>query len=134
MKSLTRNSISGMGAILFFLLFVNILPAPGQSQAGYKIESPSPNNDGVLSILVYYDMEGLSGQSDWKSILFHYTKHYRQGQELLAADVNAVIDGLFAPMRCTSSISTRAVIRSRTCAPTSLIFAPGRCCGKNPLK
>lgn len=96
MKSLTKSTVSGMGAILLVLLFFNIFPAPGQSRAGYKIESPRPNNDGELSILVYYDMEGLSGQTDWKTTLFKYSEHYRQGQQLLAADVNAVVDGLFA--------------------------------------
>lgn len=51
--------------------------------------------DGELRVLVIHDMEGLSGQSDPSSFDFG-TELYPQGQEWLAADVNAVVDGLFA--------------------------------------
>jgi D-amino peptidase len=49
-----------------------------------------------VRILVYHDMEGLSGQDDWRSFLFSHPEKYPEGQKLLAADVNAVVDGLFA--------------------------------------
>ncbi|HEV8214475.1 MAG TPA: M55 family metallopeptidase, partial [Gemmatimonadaceae bacterium] len=49
-----------------------------------------------VRILVYHDMEGLSGQDDWRTFLFSHPEKYPEGQKLLAADVNAVIDGLFA--------------------------------------
>lgn len=45
-------------------------------------------------ILVLHDMEGLSGQDDPDSFRFGKPE-YALGQELLAADVNAVIAGLF---------------------------------------
>src|SRR5918997_250509 len=47
-------------------------------------------------ILVYHDMEGVSGQDDWRTFVFAHKEHYAKGRELLVADVNAVIDGLFA--------------------------------------
>lgn len=53
-------------------------------------------DDGALRVLVYHDMEGLSGQTDWRTYDFRFPEQYRRGQELLAADVNAVIGGLFA--------------------------------------
>jgi D-amino peptidase len=67
-----------------------------QPSAGYTLEPSRRDADGELRVLVYYDMEGLSGQDDWRTYLFRYPEQYRRGQKLLAADVNAVIDGLFA--------------------------------------
>ncbi|MEK6756024.1 MAG: M55 family metallopeptidase [Bacteroidota bacterium] len=52
--------------------------------------------DRPIKILVYHDMEGLSGEDDWRMFSFRHKEQYRKGQELLVADVNAVIDGLFA--------------------------------------
>jgi len=51
-------------------------------------------SDGI-SVLVLHDMEGLSGQDDWRTF-DHEMPQYARGQELLAADVNAVVEGLFA--------------------------------------
>jgi len=51
-------------------------------------------NDGVR-ILILHDMEGLSGQSDPATFEFG-TPEYPTGQELLAADINAVVEGLYA--------------------------------------
>ena len=50
---------------------------------------------GKPRILLIHDMEGLAGQGDPYSFLYGHPK-YSQGQQLLAADVNAVVDGLFA--------------------------------------
>jgi D-amino peptidase len=50
----------------------------------------------ALRVLVYHDMEGLAGQDDWKTYLFSHPEKYPEGQKMLAADLNAVIDGLFA--------------------------------------
>ena len=47
-------------------------------------------------VLVYYDMEGLAGQEEWRTASFQHPEAYRQGRELLVGDVNAVVDGLFA--------------------------------------
>jgi len=48
-----------------------------------------------IRILVYHDMEGLAGQDDWRTFLFSHPEKYPEGQKMLAADLNAVIDGLF---------------------------------------
>lgn len=48
-----------------------------------------------IRILVYHDMEGLAGQDDWRTFLFSHPERYPEGQKMLAADLNAVIDGLF---------------------------------------
>ncbi|HUQ82094.1 MAG TPA: M55 family metallopeptidase [Gemmatimonadaceae bacterium] len=49
-----------------------------------------------VRVLLYHDMEGLAGQDDWQTYLFSHPDKYREGQKMLAADLNAVIDGLFA--------------------------------------
>jgi D-amino peptidase len=41
-------------------------------------------------------MEGLSGQNDWETFESSHRERFKQGQSLLAGDVNAVIDGLAA--------------------------------------
>jgi len=40
-------------------------------------------------------MEGLSGEDDWRMFRYPHTEQYKIGRELLTADVNAVIGGLF---------------------------------------
>lgn len=50
----------------------------------------------AVRVLVYHDMEGLAGQDDWQTYLFSHPEKYPEGQKMLAADLNAVIDGLFA--------------------------------------
>ena len=49
-----------------------------------------------VRVLVYHDMEGLAGQDDWQTFLFSHPEKYPEGQKMLAADLNAVIEGLFA--------------------------------------
>ncbi len=72
---------------------------PSVSSAGdavpWTIESVAVDTSDGISILVLHDMEGLAGQDDWHSFDFG-DPQYPRGQEMLAADVNAVIDGLFA--------------------------------------
>lgn len=58
-------------------------------------EDVTPNADDGIRVLIIHDMEGLSGQDDPRSYRFG-TEQYPSGQEMLAADVNAVVDGLFA--------------------------------------
>jgi len=55
-----------------------------------------PSTKAAVRVLVYHDMEGLAGQDDWRTYLFSHPEKYPEGQMMLAADVNAVIDGLFA--------------------------------------
>lgn len=66
------------------------------AQAPFTTEAPRPPAPGTVRVLVLHDMEGLSGQDDWRTFDFDYPEQYRKGQLLLVADVNAVIDGLFA--------------------------------------
>lgn len=62
----------------------------------WTLESYAPDTSDGLSVLVLHDMEGLSGQDDPRTFSFRHAEHYPRGQELLAADINAVVDGLFA--------------------------------------
>jgi hypothetical protein len=55
-----------------------------------------PTTGAPVRVLLYHDMEGLAGQDDWRTFLFSHPEKYPDGQKLLAADLNAVIDGLFA--------------------------------------
>jgi D-amino peptidase len=57
--------------------------------------SPAADTDGQITILLYYDMEGISGQKILRSIDFG-SEAYPDAQEWLTNDVNAVVDGLFA--------------------------------------
>jgi D-amino peptidase len=58
-------------------------------------QTPAPGRDRPR-VLVYHDMEGMSGEDDWRMFSFGHPEQYARGRELLVADVNAVIDGLFA--------------------------------------
>jgi len=66
------------------------------SSGGRVLSAPAPNRDGKLRILLSHDMEGLSGQSDWRTFVAKLPADFKRGQALLAGDVNAVVDGLFA--------------------------------------
>jgi D-amino peptidase len=46
--------------------------------------------------MVSYDMEGLSGITDWHMWDARYPEQFAKGQKLLAGEINAVVDGLFA--------------------------------------
>lgn len=87
--------------LVFFIVFATFIftvacsPPSGDSQ-GYILKEPASDKDGVIKILVLFDMEGLSGQKDWRTTEYGDTEEYRKGQELLTGDVNAVIEGLFA--------------------------------------
>ena len=78
-------------AALWFALVGSTVQQPGR-----VLSAPAANTDNQIRVLVLHDMEGLSGQSDPRTYSFRHREQYRQGQELLVADVNAVIDGLFA--------------------------------------
>ena len=67
----------------------------GSGLPGFIFSEPAPNNDGKITIMLRYDMEGLSGQDDYRTAYVYYHEQYNKGRELLTADVNAVIEGLF---------------------------------------
>lgn len=71
-------------------------PAPTQPAEPWIVEDASVDAEDGLRVLVLHDMEGLSGQDDWRTFDFQHPDLYARGQELLAADINAVIEGLFA--------------------------------------
>lgn len=70
-------------------------PMEGATNIGKYLSEPAQDTDGLTKILVYYDMEGISGQNDIRSLAFG-NEEYNQAREWLTNDVNAVIDGLFA--------------------------------------
>ena len=63
---------------------------------GVTLGAPAARRDSTLRVLVYHDMEGLSGQDDYRTFNYSHPEFYRKGQEDLAGDINAVVDGLFA--------------------------------------
>ena len=76
-------------------------PAPASSSSttagdGVTLSAPAARSDSGLRVLVYHDMEGLSGQNDYRTFNYSHPEFYAKGQEYLAGDINAVVDGLFA--------------------------------------
>lgn len=67
--------------------------APGVD--GRVLEEPAADTDGILRVLVYHDMEGLTGQSDPNTFRFSHPERYDVGRTYLTGDVNAVVAGLF---------------------------------------
>jgi len=65
------------------------------TSGGRTIVDAAADQDGVTKILVYYDMEGISGQNDLRSLSYG-NPEYEPAREWLTNDVNAVIDGLFS--------------------------------------
>ena len=68
---------------------------PQQDAEPWRVVDAQPSADEGIRVLVLHDMEGLAGQDDWHSFNFG-DPQYPHGQEMLIADVNAVVDGLFA--------------------------------------
>ena len=105
-----------LGAMLITVSGIATANLSGQSLEGRVAVAAKPDADGKLQILVWYDMEGLAGQSDWRTQEYRFSMvagdlypfvkplsldpvrpdSYALGQELLVADVNAIVDGLFA--------------------------------------
>lgn len=69
---------------------------PATTVPGRIVHAPAPSADGQLKILVYHDMEGLTNQADPRTYRSENPDQYAYGRELLMADLNAVIYGLFA--------------------------------------
>jgi D-aminopeptidase len=83
-------------ASMVILSMVTLLAAKEYpANSGTILMDPEPDKDGKIKILLYYDMEGISGQNDVNALDFK-DKGYEAARELLTKDVNAVVDGLFA--------------------------------------
>lgn len=82
-----------LAATVFFLALVASAMTLGGSSTTRAAERAA---GAPVRILVYHDMEGLAGQDDWRTFLFSHPEKYPEGQKMLAADLNAVIEGLFA--------------------------------------
>jgi D-amino peptidase len=100
----TTRPPAAPAGLLLRLLLVLALPAcggtdavsaTGSALAARELIAPAPPPEGELRVLLLHDMEGLSGQDDPRTF-FYGEELYSTGQRLLIADVNAVIDGLFA--------------------------------------
>lgn len=101
-RGIARNP-GAAGPTAFALLVAVLLTACGESggtAAGGSgdartLEPAAADADGVLRVLVYHDMEGLTGQSDPNTFRFGHPERYEVGRTYLTGDVNAVIAGLF---------------------------------------
>lgn len=85
--------------LVAFLLRCNAKPPAETSstvaETGRLLSSPAFDADHEVRILLYYDMEGISGLNQIEG-LDHRTSEYVAAREWLTNDVNAVIEGLFA--------------------------------------
>lgn len=92
------KSLVALAAVLGLLTLLSCAPEQAvepQPQPSRALLTPAADTDGLTRILLYYDMEGISGQKILQSIDFG-NEAYFPAQEWLTDDVNAVIDGLFA--------------------------------------
>lgn len=98
----SRNVVIVLAVLALFggagvLLRTNGTQVPtGQPVEGRVYRDYAMPAGGQIRVLLMHDMEGLSGQSDPRTFSYSNGELYRQGQEYLIGDVNAVIDGLFA--------------------------------------
>jgi D-amino peptidase len=60
----------------------------------YTVNAVRPDADGTIRILLYYDMEGISGVNQMAQTGFG-NPEYETGRDYLTQDVNAVVAGLF---------------------------------------
>jgi D-amino peptidase len=67
--------------------------APAEARV---LEDPRPVAADGPRVLLYYDMDGLAGIDDPNAFRFAHPEAYARGREALVAEVNAVVDGLFA--------------------------------------
>ncbi len=90
-----------VGVALRRLLIVvcsSAIPGCGGEAAdrpGRVVSAPADDEDGIVRVLVYHDMEGLTGQSDPNTFRFAHPERYAVGRTYLTGDVNAVVAGLF---------------------------------------
>ena len=84
MKS--KLNVPSKSIILVFLIvfasiiFTVVCSPPSEDSRGYILKEPASDSDGVIQVLVLYDMEGLSGQKDWRTTEYANTEEYRKGR------------------------------------------------------
>ena len=95
---MTKPRIPHVGAsLLAFVVAATAMATLGDASSPTPLQTvASRTSSAPIRVLLYHDMEGLAGQDDWRSFLFIHPEKYPEGQKLLVADINAVIDGLFA--------------------------------------
>lgn len=93
---LKRLLFISFNLILLFLLmaFTQLGNANENSKPAKYSFTRNHDKDGIIKVLLYYDMEGISGQNIITSIDFP-RQEYFEARELLTKDVNAVIEGLY---------------------------------------
>ncbi len=91
----TKTSLFVITVFLVVILIFSGFKPFTQTENGIVFLNPAADKDGKIKILLYYDMEGISGQNDMRTLSYR-NKEYPPARELLTNDVNAVIDGLFA--------------------------------------
>lgn len=88
-------------SLLFAFAFVFLVGCePWGEDKPFVFDAPwelvdAPTVGEEIRVLLYHDMEGLAGQDDPRTFSFSKPQ-YPESQEMLAADINAVVDGLFA--------------------------------------
>lgn len=99
MTSAARCGRAGVGLVLVSLVSAGLGGCGGEATvvdaAPRVLEAPAADADGLVRVLVYHDMEGLSGQSDPNTFRFDHPDRYAVGRQYLTGDVNAVVAGLF---------------------------------------
>lgn len=92
-----RGVLSLAAALVVLLTACGDAGGPPDASSGERriLDTPAADADGVLRVLVYHDMEGLTGQSDPNTFRFSHPERYAVGRRYLTGDVNAVIAGLF---------------------------------------
>jgi D-amino peptidase len=86
-----------------------------------------------LKVLVLYDMEGVSGASDYRHTTFSHPTEYAEGRKSLTADVNAAVAGLVSGGASeivvvdghgSGNTSSPDVIEEQLTAPAKMISRP----------
>lgn len=90
-----RIAVALVGAAFVAAACTPSTPEADSSGEPRTLAAPAPDTDGVIRVLVYHDMEGLTGQSDPNTFRFSHPDRYALGRQYLTGDVNAVVAGLF---------------------------------------
>ena len=87
--------IGGLLVLTAFLSFCGREQKAATEVPPYTVNAVRPDADGTTRILLYYDMEGISGVNQMAQTGFG-NPEYPTGRDNLTQDVNAVVAGLFA--------------------------------------